>query len=58
MAKTQRQLNVCQWLVPALTAGLEALNALHGEQLAARRAGVRHPRQARAADQRTHLTHT
>jgi len=32
MAKTQRQLNVCQWLVPALTAGLEALNALHGQQ--------------------------
>ena len=32
VAKTQRQLNVCQWLVPALTAGLEALNALHGQQ--------------------------
>jgi hypothetical protein len=32
VAKAQRQLKVCQWLVPALTAGLEVLNALHGEQ--------------------------
>jgi hypothetical protein len=23
---------VCQWLVPGLTAGIEVLNALHGEQ--------------------------
>ena len=29
---SQKQLKVCQWLVPALTAGLEVLNALHGEQ--------------------------
>jgi hypothetical protein len=32
IAKVQRQLKVCQWLVPGLTAGLHVLNALHGEQ--------------------------
>jgi hypothetical protein len=32
VAKAQRQLKVCQWLIPALTGGLEVLNALHGEQ--------------------------
>jgi hypothetical protein len=32
IAKVQRQLKVCQWLVPGLTAGIEVLNALHGEQ--------------------------
>jgi hypothetical protein len=32
IAKAQRQLKVCQWLVPGLTAGLHVLNALHGEQ--------------------------
>jgi hypothetical protein len=28
----QRQLRVCQWVIPALTGGLVVLNALHGEQ--------------------------
>jgi hypothetical protein len=32
IAWTQRQLAVCQWAVPALTAGLIVLNAVHGEQ--------------------------
>ena len=32
VAKVRRQLKVCQWLVPGLTAGIEVLNALHGEQ--------------------------
>jgi hypothetical protein len=32
IAKAQRRLNVCQWLVPGLTAALHVLNALHGEQ--------------------------
>jgi hypothetical protein len=32
IAKVQRQLKVCQWLVPGLTAGLHVLNAVHGEQ--------------------------
>src|SRR5215217_4542497 len=32
VAKTQRQLTVCQWAVPALTGGIVVLNALHGEQ--------------------------
>jgi hypothetical protein len=32
IAKVQRRLKVCQWLVPGLTAGLHVLNALHGEQ--------------------------
>lgn len=31
-AAAQRQLAVCQWLIPALTGGLVVLNALHGEQ--------------------------
>jgi hypothetical protein len=31
-ANAQRQLKVCQWMVPALTGGLVVLNALHGEQ--------------------------
>jgi hypothetical protein len=32
IAKVQRRLKVCQWLVPGLTGGLHVLNALHGEQ--------------------------
>jgi hypothetical protein len=32
IARVQRQLKVCQWLVPGLTAGLQVLNAVHGEQ--------------------------
>ena len=32
IAKMQRRLKVCQWLVPGLTAGLHVLSALHGEQ--------------------------
>jgi hypothetical protein len=32
VARAQRQLKVCQRLIPALTGGLEVLNALHGEQ--------------------------
>jgi hypothetical protein len=32
VAKVQRRLKVCQWLVPGLTAGLHVLNAVHGEQ--------------------------
>jgi hypothetical protein len=32
IAKAQRRLKVCQWLVPGLTGGLHVLNALHGEQ--------------------------
>ena len=32
VAKAQQQLKVCQWLIPALTGGLEVLTALHGEQ--------------------------
>jgi hypothetical protein len=32
VAKAQRQLKVCQWLVPGLTGALGVLNALHGEQ--------------------------
>jgi hypothetical protein len=32
VAKAQQQLKVCQWLVPGLTAGLQVLNAVHGEQ--------------------------
>jgi hypothetical protein len=31
-ARAQQQLRLCQWLVPALTAGLAVLNAVHGEQ--------------------------
>ena len=32
MAKAQRQLKVCQWLIPVLTGGISVLNSLHGEQ--------------------------
>jgi hypothetical protein len=32
VANAQKQLNICQWLVPGLTAALHVLNALHGEQ--------------------------
>jgi hypothetical protein len=28
----QRQIKVCQWLIPGLTGAVEVLNALHGEQ--------------------------
>jgi hypothetical protein len=32
VAKAQRQLKVCQWAIPALTAGLAVLNVVQGEQ--------------------------
>jgi sporulation protein YlmC with PRC-barrel domain len=32
IARTQQQLAVCQWVVPALTGALVVLNAVHGEQ--------------------------
>ena len=32
IAKAQKQLAVCQWLIPALTAGITVLTSLHGEQ--------------------------
>jgi len=32
VASAQKQLKVCQWLIPGLTGGIEVLNALHGEQ--------------------------
>ena len=32
VAKAQQQLKICQWVIPALTGGLEVLTALHGEQ--------------------------
>jgi hypothetical protein len=32
LAKAQRQLAVCQWLIPALTGGISVLTAVHGEQ--------------------------
>jgi hypothetical protein len=32
LARAQRQLAVCQWLIPALTGGISALTAVHGEQ--------------------------
>jgi hypothetical protein len=32
VAKAQQQLKVLQWLIPALTAALTVLNAVHGEQ--------------------------
>ena len=32
LAKAQRQLDVCQWLIPGLTGGIEVLTALQGEQ--------------------------
>ena len=32
VAKAQQQLKVCQWVIPALTAGLGVLNVVEGEQ--------------------------
>jgi hypothetical protein len=32
VAKAQQQLKVCQWAIPALTAGLTVLNVVQGEQ--------------------------
>jgi hypothetical protein len=32
LAKAQRQLDTCQWLIPTLTGGIAVLNALQGEQ--------------------------
>jgi hypothetical protein len=32
VARTQQQLAVCQWVIPALTGALVVLNAVHGEQ--------------------------
>jgi hypothetical protein len=32
LASAQRQLAVCQWLIPALTGGISVLTAVHGEQ--------------------------
>jgi hypothetical protein len=32
VAKAQRQLKVCQWAIPALTAGIAVLNVVEGEQ--------------------------
>jgi hypothetical protein len=32
VAKAQQQLKVCQWAIPALTAGLAVLNVVEGEQ--------------------------
>ena len=32
LARAQRQLAVCQWLIPALTGGILVLTAVHGEQ--------------------------
>jgi hypothetical protein len=32
VAATQKQLDVCQWAIPALTAALVVLTAVHGEQ--------------------------
>jgi len=32
VADAQRQLKVCQWAIPALTAGIAVLNAVEGEQ--------------------------
>lgn len=32
LASAQRQLKVCQWVIPALTAGIIVLGAVHGEQ--------------------------
>lgn len=32
VARTQRQLKIVQWVIPALTGALAVLNALHGEQ--------------------------
>ena len=41
VAKVQRQLKVCQWLIPGLTGAIEVLSALHGEQ---QRPWTRRPR--------------
>ncbi|MFC4034703.1 hypothetical protein ACFO3J_25005 [Streptomyces polygonati] len=38
--QAQRHLTVMQWVVPALTAGLVVLNALHGEQQRPSRRGM------------------
>jgi hypothetical protein len=32
VAKAQQRLKVCQWAIPALTAGLAVLNVVEGEQ--------------------------
>jgi hypothetical protein len=32
LARAQQQLDICQWLIPALTGGISVLNALQGEQ--------------------------
>lgn len=32
VAATQKQLDVCQWVIPALTAGMLVLTTVHGEQ--------------------------
>lgn len=32
VAKTQRRLDVCQWLIPALTGGISVMTSLQGEQ--------------------------
>ena len=32
IAKAQKQLAICQWLIPALTAGISVLTSLQGEQ--------------------------
>ncbi len=32
LAKAQKQLDTCQWLIPALTGGISVLGAVHGEQ--------------------------
>jgi hypothetical protein len=32
VTKAQKRLDVCQWLIPALTAGISVLTSLQGEQ--------------------------
>jgi len=32
LAKTQQQLDACQWLIPALTGGISVMTAVQGEQ--------------------------
>ena len=32
VAKAQKQLKICQWVIPVLTGGIEVLSSLHGEQ--------------------------
>jgi hypothetical protein len=32
LAKTQQQLDACQWLIPALTGGMSVMTAVQGEQ--------------------------